>query len=315
MLFVFFAAFSSFLFLQNYKLSKEINQLNSLISLQNYKFEVIEANSVSEKKFNQLSSELISNYSNLKIALEKLDQKIISVGKLISTIPANNTQNSASDSETISNANTQNTNCKTCDLFDYTNKIQNKNIYLGDMPFSLVSFDASKKEPWSILTDSISIKVSTVLTKAKNNNFTFLHQISTVNNSRNELKNKEYLLDITESSYVQLEEKTKKWTSKMHLDLGIDNLISYPKLDYLLGVNFGISFFNYGKTEDDNVLRLLRVSAGIYKDSNLGVYCAASPILYNLGTILPLISDFWVFPNFGTNFSQFFFGVGLGTTL
>lgn len=307
--------FCAFLFWQNSKLTKEITQLSNLITLQNSKFEAFQANSVSESKFNKLSQELISNFSSLKTSVENLNQKVIAVGKLISTIPAQNIDNSSSDSETITNNNHQKEKCISCDLFDYTNKIQHKNIFLGEMPFSLVSFDASKKDPWTIETDSISFKVSTVLTKAKDNNFTFLHQISTTNNSRIDLKNKEFLLNITESTYVQLDEKTKKWRSKIHLDLGIDNLISYPKFDYLLGVNLGVAFFNYGKTEDDNIWRLLHLGFGIYKNENLGVYATIAPVQYNLGTLLPLISDFWVFPNFGTNFSQLFFGIGMGTTL
>ena len=91
--------FCAFLFWQNSKLTKEITQLSNLINLQNSKFEAFQANSVSESKFNKLSQELISNYSSLKTSVENLNQKVIAVGKLISTIPAQNIDNSSSDSE------------------------------------------------------------------------------------------------------------------------------------------------------------------------------------------------------------------------
>jgi hypothetical protein len=78
-----------------------------------------------------------------------------------------------------------------------------------------------------------------------------------------------------------------------------------PKLDFGVGwtstnsneVNFGLGFsaMGYGRTENDLKWRFLRVA--FMTDSDFeNYYGSFSPVGYNLGELLPVISNFWLFP-------------------
>ena len=58
----------------------------------------------------------------------------------------------------------------------------------------------------------------------------------------------------------------------------------------------GISFMSYGKTADDMIWRFIRIGVGAAgSDFSLTL----SPAMFNLGKILPLVSNLWITPVVG----------------
>ncbi len=76
---------------------------------------------------------------------------------------------------------------------------------------------------------------------------------------------------------------------------------------------FGIGFspFAYGLTKNDNMLRLLNIGASY--DGQYPVL-TLSPVGYNLGQVIPLITDLWVWPTYGIGSSQMVL-ISIGKTL
>ena len=60
-----------------------------------------------------------------------------------------------------------------------------------------------------------------------------------------------------------------------------------------IGGSLGLSFMGYGRTTNDLSWRFLRVSLDFGTDIGVGF----TPVLYNLGELIPLISNLWVGPH------------------
>jgi len=97
-----------------------------------------------------------------------------------------------------------------------------------------------------------------------------------------------------------------------HMELGA--LVGYgiTEQDILAGGDLALTVMSYGNETIDS-LRVLR--AGIVVDSN-SARISVSPVGYNLGTVIPLIDDTWVYPMFLFNLSHDYgFGIEISSTL
>ena len=70
------------------------------------------------------------------------------------------------------------------------------------------------------------------------------------------------------------------------------------------GVAIGISAMGYGLTENDLQFRVLNLSMDIGTSIGLGF----TPVQYNLGHHIPLISNLWIGPHIGINIDQEWYG-------
>lgn len=96
-----------------------------------------------------------------------------------------------------------------------------------------------------------------------------------------------------------------------------------PKLDLMGGalvdssasvaphLSFGLSFMGHGKTTDDLSWRFIRVGVGTTGPSSLTL--SVSPVQYNVGKYLPLVSNVWATPTFGYDVvtDRWFGGLGI----
>ena len=97
-----------------------------------------------------------------------------------------------------------------------------------------------------------------------------------------------------------------------------------PKLDMSLGggVNtalegnwvgeVGMSVSAYGKTSNDISWRFFRFGAGLTSN---GFSLSFSPVQYNIGSLLPVISNVWILPYAGYDFSRQKAHFGLGVSV
>jgi hypothetical protein len=102
------------------------------------------------------------------------------------------------------------------------------------------------------------------------------------------------------------------WNPKLDLGLGFG---LNTKADFKWMGELGLSLSGYGATKDDLTWRFLKMGIGIV--SKEGLSLSFSPVQYNLGKNLPLISNFWVSPYAAYDFSSFLscFGIRFAVQL
>jgi hypothetical protein len=100
-----------------------------------------------------------------------------------------------------------------------------------------------------------------------------------------------------------LPRKMMWWNPK--LDLAVGGGVTH-KLDGIWLADVAFSLSAYGRTSDDLLWRFFRVGAGL---TNNGFSLTFSPVQFNLGKHLPLISNIWLTPYGGYDF-----GSGAGQT-
>jgi len=92
-----------------------------------------------------------------------------------------------------------------------------------------------------------------------------------------------------------------------HLDVGALGLMKLTPPSFMTGGSLGVSIAGYGRTVNDLDYRLLRISMDLAAGTGgIGV----SPVVYNLGTLIPLISNMWVGPHLHYGLKQDW-GLGL----
>lgn len=103
--------------------------------------------------------------------------------------------------------------------------------------------------------------------------------------------------EIERFQYVVEKPDQKQWFWwAPHVDLGVLMLAGTVPPRFTTGGSFGFSPFAYGLTVNDLDWRFLRVSFDL-SDGLPGV--GLTPVVYNLGQLIPLISNFWVGPHVG----------------
>jgi hypothetical protein len=231
----------------------------------------------------------------VKKDLKSLGADLSAVGETVASIKGKTIADGESDETIPHDPGEQPKDCKLCDTHGYTAAIQAKDVKVGEMPHARVEFDASEAKPWTIKSDDIDVKVTTVLGEGDEDDVTvFYHTVSMLNKSRPELADKEFKLKITSSKFVQTLDNNKEfyWWAP-HLDLSLDNSFVFDAGDdfYRFGGSIGFSTMAYGRTINDNDWRFLRLGLGINSKEN--PYATFEPVRYNLGKFIPIISDLW----------------------
>lgn len=96
-------------------------------------------------------------------------------------------------------------------------------------------------------------------------------------------------LELTQFNMVVTDERKPKfhlWAP--HVDVGLNVGWSARRLRY--GGLAGLSLMGFGLTRNDLTWRFLRLSLDVQEDLALGI----TPVLYNIGNSIPLVSNLWV---------------------
>lgn len=113
------------------------------------------------------------------------------------------------------------------------------------------------------------------------------------NNKDPESRGEKLPIKINKAEFKQVKEVTDRmfwWNPKIDFGLGWTSTNSSA-------ANFGVGFsaMGYGKTENDLTWRFLRIA--FMTDSSFDSYYGSfSPVGYNLGELLPVISNVWLWP-------------------
>jgi hypothetical protein len=119
-------------------------------------------------------------------------------------------------------------------------------------------------------------------------------------------------LELKSFTVTTIDERSNNfyWWSP-HLDISGFMALS-KSLTMETGLSIGISLMGYGLTENDLLWRFADISIDI--GSTLGV--GLTPVTYNLGQVIPLISNLWIGPHIGINIDQNWYGgLSIGAVL
>jgi hypothetical protein len=257
-----------------------------------------ESNMVTKDELTAWAKEVGADLKKIQKDLKGLGADLKAVGETIATIEGKIEKNTNSDDSTPHDPPEQPEACVLCDIHGYTAAVQAKDVKIGEMPHARIEFDASQEAPWTLKSDEVDVKVTTVVGELeKDEPLVFYHTISMLNKSRPELSGKEYKLKITKSEFKQTTSSTKEfywWNPK--LDMTLDNGIYFRdnEVGYAAGSSLGFTFLSYGRSKTDCDWRFARVGVGVNYDKNF--YVVGQPVQYNLGKSIPIISDLWVSP-------------------
>jgi hypothetical protein len=146
-----------------------------------------------------------------------------------------------------------------------------------------------------------------VETKTKSGAVNNYFKLWEVDDKKNKIA--EFKLDKFEVYIEDLRENEFHWFNPK-LDLGASFALQTNLLPTYSG-SIGLSLMSYGLSKNDIIWRFGRVSLELQKNLTLGF----SPVMYNLGHNIPVISNIWTGPIITVNRSSYGLGVFFGANL
>jgi hypothetical protein len=260
---------------------------------------------VTKKDLNDFGNKVSKSFDLMKGDINKLGGKVVAVGQTVAQLEENISLNQAStSSETVQlgNGTTTTTEFK---------RIDN----LEGLPMAWSKYTLGREKPWDIGTYPLEFHINTVLGLTEDDQVIPENELIVYNNSLAETKDKPFKLKIVSSDFKQIKPNTKQffWWAP-HIDFGVNGGATLTG-HAVMGLDVGFSVMAYGRTKNDNDWRVLRGSFGL-RDKFKEPQFTISPVGYNLGQIIPIISDLWIYPTVGVGFTNgYSLGLTLGTTL
>jgi len=241
----------------------------------------------------------------LRKDLDKLDSRLIAVGRTVGAVNRKVAKLEASDSE-----GTETPPVKICeetgdsiDVHGYTKKIQVKELKDSNTAsIAKAEFDASKKKPWNYEVYGKEYRLSTVVGRKESGQMTFHHQLRYSIPSKD--PNKLYPVNILSSEYKQIPDKSGWFWLNPRLDVNfiVGGMVykfanGFGRSDNILsmGADVGISLSSYGPTKVDSWFRMFRFGLGYNIERQAGSLSFA-PFAFNLGKPLPLLTNLYLTP-------------------
>ncbi len=203
------------------------------------------------------------------------------------------------------------------DTYGYNNNSQSLGLTEpfsngSEVPFGTVTFEAWKKEPWSVDQPPREYHVATVLGQDEEGRH-YVH-----NKFQIGVDGKRYEVPIEQSELQEVyPEPEFRWDP--HLNLGLDvgaSIATSPDPDESAATaevvpNLQVTLFSYGETKKNPDWTFLGLGVGFEtRRTNLGIL--VSPSNYNIGKPLPLMDNLYVGPQVGVDMSgNVFVGGGL----
>jgi hypothetical protein len=243
----------------------------------------------------------------VKKDLKELGAKLTSVGQTIGAIGAIISKPEPSDGQGPENPTPPScSDGKLIDVFGYTKRVQIKEIKdINTAPVAEVRFNAAEKAPWMYKTYGRQYKIITIVGKKDDGQLTFHNSMKY---SIPEKSNTEYNINITSSDFKQAYPSNSWFWFNPIVDLNffaggrVYQFAEGPgrNSDASLGVDLGLSLSSFGETKVDSAFRLFRFGFG-YNIERQSAQLSFSPITYNIGKPLPLLTNLYVAPQVGVD--------------
>lgn len=266
-----------------------------------------QAQYVSKDDLNSFAQQNNLNLTQIQKDLGTLSATVTSINEVSihsngsngTNIPSTNTTPSGhTEPVPTVNCNGQTINCPTTDPNSYYANVQNLQLtepFSGaNVPVGQVAFDASKPAPWSYNIYPRSYDISTVIGTDNDGRHYVYNKFSITSNGKvNSLK-------ITNAKYEEEYPSPSFSFWNPHVFLGVDGGLGVSSLplkgEFTPNLSFG--FLSYGKTKvsPDWIFGDVGVGYGVV-DKKLQFQIM--PAQYNLGRVLPFISNTYVGPVLG----------------
>ena len=260
---------------------------------------------VTKSDLNKFGEKISGSFTLMQDDIKKLGGEVVSVGQTIAQLEAHVEANQSSDAvEEI-------TGEEGTIVIEHFKKIKNKE----GLPLSWAKFKLGSEQPWTTGTYPLEFHINTVLGLTKDDKVIPEHELVVYNTGDPEVKDKPFKVKITSSIFKQIKPKTMTffWWAP-HLDFGINMGANLLSGEAIFGLDLGFAAMAYGRTKNDNIWRFARASVGT-RDKFSDFQFTLSPLGYNLGSSLPLISDVWIWPTLSFGFGDTYgIGATVGTT-
>jgi len=158
------------------------------------------------------------------------------------------------------------------------------------VPFGITGFSAWQDKPWSLKVYPRSYDVTTVIGQDQEGRHYAYSKFQI------EVEGKKYVVPIT-TAKIEEEYPSPKFFFNPRLYLGLDGgAILTPPVRAEITPSVGVSLFSYGKTKITPDWSFLTIGVGYATQTQNGVLIL-SPVNYNVGKVIPLMSNFQIGPS------------------
>lgn len=244
------------------------------------------------------------DYKALKKDMNSLNAKMLAVGKTIGSVKEKIALLEKSDHQGKPNVVEKCDDGRIVDVHEYTKNAQVKDLKdINNAPVGVITFNAAKKKPWSYRIYKHDYYIATVVGRRSSGQLTFHHTLKYKIPGQSD---KLYPINLTSSKYIQLPESNKFfwWNPKLDLGLFVGGMVfsmgDGPGRNSLFsfGGELGFSFSSYGTTRIDSLWRFFKIGVG-YDASRQAARFSLTPVLFNLGKPLPILTNLYIAPQVG----------------
>lgn len=173
----------------------------------------------------------------------------------------------------------------------------------SNIPFGEVGFQAWNKKPWNLDILKRKYSVHTVIGEDDSGKKYVYNQMSIESNG------KSYPLKIDSSKFVeQLPDSKFKFSPRLYLGLSTGAIVN-PEVKFEVTPAIEVAFFSYGKTVLSPDWTFLSVGLGVETQARKPAL-VASPVSFNVGHYLPLVSNLFIGPQIAIDTSASFSVLG-----
>lgn len=260
---------------------------------------------VTKRDLENFGDSISDNFDFMKKDIKKLGGQVVAVGQTVAVLKENITKDAPSD--TTAEIPSENGTSTTKEDFK---KIKTKD----GLSLAWATYKNGYTNPWTVGTYPLEFQINTILGTNKDDQLIPVHELLVFNNKDPDNVGKPYKLDVTSSTFKQTRPTEKTfflWAP--HVDFGF-NAGATLNGSGVYGVDVGFSTMAYGRTKNDNTWRFVRGSFGL-RDRFSDPQFTLSPVGYNIGEPLPILSDVWLYPTVGFGFKDAYgLGFSLSTT-
>jgi len=238
-----------------------------------------------------------ANDINLKAIQDDLDKLNAGLSAINVSVVSSYGQNSTNLPSTGTSPTTNPTSSDPCqDQYGYFKNTQtlhlDENFADDKVPVGDVSFSASRKDPWDVHIVPRQYNLVTVVGKDEN------EKVYTYNQFTIKEGDKEYPVKITNSQTKEELPSAKFSFWNPRLFLGMEGGINVSQLQGEAAPTLGIGIMSFGQSKKNPDVSVLQVGAG-YDIVGKNMQFTLTPAAYNLGSKIPLMSNFYVGPTIG----------------
>ena len=255
-------------------------------------------------EINRLKAEAESKNQALKEALldiKRKNERIFNLGQTVASLE-NNIRKLRTESSHTYKVGTGDPNEQY--FIDIMYPVKNKDGTIKkEIPYAWAIFypNRPKGKKWKYGIYKLDYNIRTIQTEQEDGQINTYTEVWFENNQRKSSQDYKVPIKIVKSEFKQtLVKDTKFYWWAPHINLNIDTGFG-SNMNSVVGGGLSVSTSGYGRTKNDLIYRFIDFGLGTNGDD---VWCKFSPIAYNIGEFIPLVSNTFIDPFVGYVFNE-----------